>query len=80
MERFELYSEVTLRFVDRTPANIYHWKAPYYRELETEPEESFFNGGDEIIVIIKEIRGNEILVQLEDGGMVWLDGNIVIVI
>ena len=75
MENFELYSEQVLMFIEHVSVKVYHWKAPYYRELETEPEEVYFEAGEEITCIVKEIKDNEILVQLEDGGIVWLNGD-----
>jgi hypothetical protein len=75
MENFELYQEHSLQFIEHVSVNVYHWKAPYYKELETEPVETYFKDGDTIIGIVKEIKDDEILVQLEDGGMVWLNGD-----
>lgn len=75
MENFELYEENTIQFIEHVSVNVYHWKAPYYRELEDTPEEVYFQANEIIVCIVKEIKDDEILVQLEDGGMVWLNGN-----
>jgi hypothetical protein len=75
MEKFELYSECNFNFIEHVSVNVYHWKAPYYKELETKPEEVYFDAGEEITCIIKEIKDNEVYVQLENGGMVWLNGD-----